>query len=191
MTALQRLLSRQIQRPDQPYMPRPGQAAAVPELPTEASHYESESDVRQIHGSSIPFGTHKTLSIDEYGHVRETSQTPSYIIGSGKRVSSIDEIGGVCRYCQALAMDAFQEGRLSYEQMQLQSFFDVGSGCPCSVCGQYFCATHCRPIEGPEGPVAICVDCAQQLKRKQKWSRIVSFLLSPFLVNDDRENPQC
>jgi hypothetical protein len=146
MAALKRFVLRRTFPPDQPYIPQPDQNVVNPSFDFDGGLTEIEADVQSLHGKSITFGTQKSIQVDDFGHAKGLTQKTSYIIGNGKRVSNIEDIGGVCRFCQALAAQAVQEGKLTIEQVQLQSLFDIKSARQCSICGIYTCSIHCRPL---------------------------------------------
>lgn len=178
--ALERILLRKAYPPDRPYTPRPDESVSSPDFDLGAGLSETEAEVQNLHGTSIAFGTRKTIRIDDLGCTAGLSQSPSFIVGTNRRVSNIEDIGGVCRFCQAQATQAFQEGTLTLEQAQLQSLFDIHSGFQCDVCGVYSCAVHCRPLQTPQGTIDICMACLKELKKQEKRRKILYFLLSPF-----------
>jgi len=179
--SLERFALRKTPPSTQPYIPTPGQNTNNSVFDGNGDYSETEVDTQQIQGLSITFGTQHTIQIDDNGHARELSQKPSYIIGSGKRVSSIEEIGGVCPFCQLQATQAYQQGLISVQEAHLKSLFDIESRQQCGICGTNTCSVHSRPIQTPEGVVLICVACRKELNRQQIRQRIVSFLLSPFV----------
>lgn len=185
--ALERILFRKAYPPDQPYMPQPGQSVDNPSFDLGSDLSETEADIQNLHGTSIAFGTRKTIKIDDLGRTAGLSQRPSYIVGSGRRVSNIEEVGGVCPFCQALAAQAFQEGKLTSEQAQLQSIFDIHSGVRCGICGILACAVHCRPLATLQVPVNICTACQKEIKKQERRKKIINFLLSPFIDSQETE----
>ena len=180
-SALERMTSRSSHPPSQPYIPAPGQNTTTPVFNGNDGYSETEADVQQIQGLSITFGTQTTMQVDSNGHARELSQKPSYILGTGKRVSSIEEIGGICPFCKLQATQAYEQGLINIQQAQLQSLFDVKSGLRCDICGVNTCSVHSRPIQTPEDAMLVCVACREELKRRQKRAKIISFLLAPFV----------
>lgn len=188
MAALERLFSRQTHAPDQPYIPQPGQPVNNPAFDFDGDISDTETDIQHLHGTSIAFGSQRSLRVDDFGHTKELTRKPSYILGTGRRVSKIEDIGGICRFCQAQAAQAFQEGKLTLEQAQLQSLFDIHSGYQCDICGTCNCAVHCRPMQTPAGLIDVCVACREEIKRQEKRKKIIGLLLSPFSSSDKSEN---
>ena len=177
---LERFFMRKAHRPDLPYIPQPGQAIQSPTLDFEG-YTESDADIQPLNGTSITFGIQNITHIDEYGRPKTIKQSPSYIIGTKKRVSSIDEIGGICEFCQIMATQDYNAGKITLQQAQLQSLFDVNSGRQCDICGVYTCPRHCRQTNTPDGLVSICTSCQDNINRQQKKINIIGFLLSPFM----------
>ncbi len=185
--ALERFTMRKAHRPDLPYIPQPGQKLSSPMLEFNEDCTETEADIQQLHGMSIMFGTQKNIQIDEHGLTKVIKQNPSYIIGTKKRVSSINEIGGVCEFCQIQATQAYDNGKMTLQQAQLQSLFDVKSGRQCGICGIYTCSRHCRQLPTPDGMVLVCTSCQADIRRQQRKAKVIGFLLSPFV---DSETPE-
>lgn len=157
---------------------------------TDASYVEAESDIQSIAGTSIGFGFQKVIQVDSRGQAKSLSQAQSHIVGSGKLVSNIEDIAGVCRYCQAEATQAFEANLISLEQAQAQALYDVLSASRCDACGTNTCCRHCRPFQMPDGSIMqLCVDCQKQLKGKIIRKKIVTFLLTPFM-EDENTNGQ-
>jgi hypothetical protein len=186
--ALERFVTRKTHRPDQPYIPQPGQTMPNPAFDLDGDYSETEVDMQRLHGTSIAFGTQKTIQVDDRGRAKGLTQKPSYIVGTGRRISDIEDVGGICRFCQAQAAQALQEGKLTLEEAQLQSLFDLRSGFQCDICGTYTCSVHCRPMQTPQGTFDACAACRQEIKRQDKRNRIIGFLLSPFTSSEGSEN---
>lgn len=185
--AFERFIMRKVHRPDLPYIPQPDQIFSSPMLDSNGDYAETEVDVQPLHGTSITFGTQKSTQIDEHGRAKAIKQNPSYIIGTKKRISSIDEIGGVCEFCQIQATQAYDKGKMTLQQAQLQSLFDVKSGRQCDICGIYTCSRHCRQTPTLDGIVSICTACQDDIRHQQRKTKVISFLLSPFV---DSETPE-
>lgn len=164
-----------------PYYPEPNQASNTSPSP-ENIYSETEADVSQLHGTNLKFGSQTSVEIDKDGRAKAVTLKPSYILGSGRRISSIDEIGGVCRYCQQLALQAFNKGELTAEQAQIQSLFDTKSQRQCEICGIFTCNLHTSPFRTPEGAVNICQGCREQIDKQLKRKKIINLLLSPFFA---------
>lgn len=186
--ALERVLLRRTYPPNQPYVPQPGQSISNPAFDFDGNFSETEADIQDLHGTSIAFGTQKTIQIDDLGRAKGLTRKPSYIIGTGRRISNIEDVGGVCRFCQAQAAQSFQEGKLTLEQAQLQSLFDIRSGMQCDICGTYTCSVHCRPMQTSQGVIDVCAACREEIKRQEKRKKIIGLLLSPFTSSEESEN---
>jgi len=187
-TTLERLFLRRTYPPNQPYVPQPGQKISNPAFDFNGDFSETEVDVQHLHGTTIAFGTQKTIQIDDLGRAKGLTRKPSYIIGTGRRISNIEDIGGVCRFCQAQALQAFQEEKLTLEQAQLHSLFDIRSGFQCDICGIYTCSIHCRPMQTPQGIIDVCVACREEIKHQERRKKIIGLLLSPFTSSKESEN---
>jgi hypothetical protein len=183
---LERLFIRRAQRPDLPYMPHPNQTTWSPPAPGPSDQRETETELHQILGLTIPFGTQKTIQVTESGDKNyDTSFTPHYVVGTHRMISRIEDVGGICTYCHLQAMEAYRKGLITLEQQQVQSLFDVDSSVRCDDCGKFYCVTHCLRVEVPERTTMLCVDCAKQFQRKLRRRRIVSFLLEPFIATKE------
>jgi len=185
--ALQRLSHKKLYPPDQPYISQPEQGHINPNSEIGDNYRETEIDIQSITGTSIKFGKQRQIEIDSQGCPKELTNQPNFIIGTGRRVSNIEDIGGVCRFCQAQATQAFQEGKLTLEEAQLHSLFDIKSGFQCDICGVYTCSVHCRPIQTPQGIADACISCQEEIKRQERRKKIIRFLLSPFTNNEESE----
>lgn len=191
-----KILSKKLHPANKPHVPQPPSSNKPANycnaiFDPDSNYEESEEEVQKIHGTSIEFGNQKTIQVDSSGHPRAVTQNKSYIIGSGKLVQNINEIGGVCNYCQLLAMHAYEKGEISLEQAQLRSLFDTQSARQCELCGAQACSLHCRPTETPDGILMICAGCNEQIMRKQKRKSIISFLMSPLLEESTEEDSEC
>jgi len=185
-----RLLSTKAHPAHLPYIATPPahqpNAAPPNQFPNDANtdllYTESEANIHTIAGTNIGFGTQKMVQVDSRGQAKDFSQTKSHIVGSGKLVSKIENIAGVCRYCQAEATQAFEANLISLEEAQIKSLYDTLSALRCDICGTNTCSRHTRPIQMPDGLIQqFCVDCQKQLKGQIIKQKIVSFLLSPFM----------
>jgi hypothetical protein len=191
-----RLLGTKAHPAHLPYIPTPPShrpdASPPNQLPynpgnTETSYTETEVNIHTIAGTNIGFGTQKVVQVDDRGQAKDFSQTQSHIVGSGKVVSKIEDIAGVCRYCQAEAAQAFEVNLISLEEAQIKSLYDTQSASRCDICGTNTCCRHCRPIQMPDGLTQLlCIDCQKQIKGQLLKKRIAGFLLAPFMEN---ENP--
>ncbi len=192
IAALKKLVKRQSFPVDKPYIPDPNRNCNNPPFNFEGDMSEVEADIQNLHGTAITFGTQKSIQIDDLGRGKELKQTANYIIGNGKRISNIEEVWGICRICEENASQHFQEGKITIEQAQLKSLFDVKSARQCIICGIYTCSLHCRPIQTSEGVSDVCVMCEKEISRQQKRKKIIEFLLSPFMESEKPEdNDKC
>ena len=154
---------------------------------SDLSYTEEEANIHTITGTSIRFGTQKIITVDSRGQARDLSQTQSHIVGTGKLVSKIEDLSGVCQYCQAEATQDFEANLISLEQAQIKSLYDTLSASRCDICGTNTCCRHCRPFQMPDGLTQqLCVDCQKQLKGQILKQKVIGFLLSPFMED---ENP--
>jgi hypothetical protein len=186
-----RLLGKKVHPPHLPYIPAPHQPDAPPnQFPdnsaTSEAYTESETNIHTIAGTNIGFGTKKIVQV-EGSQAKDISQTQSHIVGSGKLVSKIEDIAGVCRYCQIETGQAFEANLISLEEAQIKSLYDTLSASRCDICGTNTCSRHTRPILMPDSLTQLlCVDCQKELKGQVLKQKIVGFLLSPFM---ETENP--
>lgn len=172
-----------------PYVPAPPSRQPDTSVPnfsnnanTDASYVEAESDIHSIAGTSIGFGPQKFIQVDSRGQAKRFSQTQSHIVGSGKLVRKIEDIAGVCGYCNAEAKQAFESNFISLEEAQARSLYDVLSASRCDACGASTCCRHTRPIQMPDGSIMqLCVVCYKHFKGQIIKQKIVTFLLSPFM----------
>jgi len=191
-----RLLGTKAHPAHLPYLPtppshQPDASSSPNQFPnntsTDTSYTEAEADMHSIAGTNIGFGKRTLIQVDSRGQAKAFGQTLSHIVGSGKVVSKIEDIAGVCRYCQAEAAQAFEANLISLEEAQIRSLYDTQSASRCDICGTNTCCCHCRPIQMPDGLTQLlCVDCQKQFKGQLLKQKIVGFLLSPFV---ETENP--
>ena len=148
--------------PGQPHVPMPPTYPLFTDSAqanTDGSYCEAEAEVHQIANMpGIDFGSKTITQIFENG-AKSISQKHSYIVGSGKLLSDISDIGGICPFCYAQASRQFEEGLISRKEAQLLSLYDKSSAATCS-CGSTGCARHIRPIQLPDGQIHfICANC--------------------------------
>jgi len=196
-TILQKLLSRKMPPAHLPYIPTPPlhqpHASTSPnQFPHDGasidnSYVETETEIHTIAGTDIGFGTQKIVQVDSGGQAKDISQTQSHIVGSGKIVNKVEDIAGVCKFCQAIAMEQLQAGQISPQQAQLLSLYDKNSAAICNVCGIQGCVRHIISIPTEDGILAMCEACRLQLKKQLRKRKIIGFLLSPFV---ETENPE-
>lgn len=171
----------------QPDAPLPNQFHGNP-ADIDHSFTEAEADVNSIAGFTITFGHQKLITVDSRGQAKDFSQSLGHIVGSNKLVRNIEDIEGVCGYCQAEANKAFEENRISIEQAQAKCLYDIQSASRCEICGVNTCCKHTRPIQLSDGLIQqLCVDCQKQLKGQILKQKIVAFLLSPFMEDKNEE----
>ncbi len=194
-TILQKLLSRKMPPSHLPHIPTPPahqpHASTSPNqflngVSIDNSYVETETDIHTIAGTSIGFGTKKIVQVDSSGQAKDISQTQSHIVGSGKIVNKVEDIVGVCKFCQVIAMEQLQAGQISIQQAQLLSLYDKNSAAICNVCGIQGCVRHIRPILTEDGVLAMCEICQRQLKKQLRKRKIIGFLISPFI---ETKNP--
>lgn len=185
--AFERFTMRKAHRSDLPYIPHPGQTLSSPTFDFDSDYTETETDVQPLYGTSIIFGTQESTHIDEHGRPKTIKRNPSYIIGTKKRVSNIENIDGVCEFCEMKASQDYSDGKITLQQAQLNSLYDVKSARQCDICGIYTCSRHCRQIRTPEGLSSICTSCQDDINRQQKKAKIIGFLLSPFMKTQNSE----
>lgn len=194
---LTKLFSSKVPPAHLPYTPTPPlhhpDASSLPnQFPdnsanTDTVYMEAEANMHGIAGTNIAFGTQKLVQVDSRGQAKDLSQTQSHIVGSGKIVTQIEDLFGVCPFCQAESKKAFEDNLITLEQAQVKSLYDVSSASRCDNCGTDTCCRHTRPIQMPDGLVQLlCVDCQKKLKWKTLRNGVFSFLLSPF---KEDENP--
>jgi hypothetical protein len=191
---LQNLLGRKTPPAHVPYIPTPpvhNIGSSAPPNPNahysnaDNSYTETETDIHTIAGTSIGFGKQKIIRVDQNGQANSFSQAQSHILGSGKLVREIENIVGVCKFCQVIAIDQLQAGQISVEQAQLLSLYDNSSAAICNFCGVQGCIRHIKSMQTESGITTICVTCQQQLKKQARRRKIVNFILSPFIETNE------
>ena len=195
-TLLQKLLSHKVHPAHLPCIPAPPNQKSAHN--TDASYAETEADIHSIAGTSIAFGTQKTVQVDENNQAHHLLRTHSHILGSGKLVTNVEPrtvdgqtlpgVAGACRFCQAEAAQALEANLISIQEAQIKSLYDTSSAARCEICGINTCSRHCRPFPMPDGKThMVCTDCQQEIQKQLRRQKIVGFLLSPFL---ESENPE-
>jgi hypothetical protein len=168
----------------QPYIPHPGQVMPDPVAGINAEFTDTETHVNHIHGTTIAFGTKNISRIDDEGNATEISQQQSYRIGSNKIINAADQVAGICPFCESIAFEQFQMGLINIQQVQLRSMYDHESATQCSLCGRNACSIHCRPFQIEGAIQNLCINCLENIEKKNKKRRIMCFLLAPFLESD-------
>lgn len=194
-TLFRKILNKKLHPAHKPHIPQPSSSNQPVNycdsvFDQNGNYAEAEAEIQNIHGTSIAFGIQRSIQIDDQGRPKALTQNPAFVIGTGKVVSQMKQIGGACNFCQILAMQAYEDGDISLEQAQLKALFDVNSARQCDLCGVVTCSIHCRPTETPEGVLMICAGCHDEIKRKQRRKAIISFILSPILEYDDEDNEE-
>jgi len=178
--------------PGQPYIPAPPTHSPFTDSmqADDGSYCEGDADVHEI--SNMPgmsFASKKIVQILG-NNTKNISLKHSYVVGgTGKMVSEISDVGGVCPLCQAGAMEQFEKGLITLQAAQLLSLYDNSSAASCSLCGLAGCCRHVRSVLLPDGQVQpICVNCQKKLDRQARNARIVKmlgFLLTPFMEDEN------
>ena len=191
----QRLLGPWIHPPGKPYTPAPpspqshGTTAQsqIPGSPTgsNGAYTEMQADLQPIDGSTIQFGTETIILVDANGRAQDLTRSHNHVLSSGKLVSKIEDVAGVCKICQIAAMEQFQAGELTLEAAQLASLYDVASAAVCEVCGIQGCIRHIRPIETEAGITSMCTPCQKELKKQLRRQKIIQFFLAPISETED------
>ncbi len=168
-----------------PYVPSPPSHQADSSqnpIPNDTSYTEEETSIHTIAGTGIGFGKRKFIQVDNQGQAKDLSQSQSHIIGTGRIVNKVEDIAGICPFCQLEAKEAFDKGLLSFQEAQSRALYDTQSDSQCDICGTNTCSVHCRPIQMPNDIVQqLCVACQKHLKKQLLKQKIIGFLLSPFI----------
>ena len=193
---LERWLGRKAPQAHQPYDPTPpGPNAGASgssnmqfhHTNADAAYTETETDIQNITGTGISFGTQKVVQVGNNGQANCLSQAQSHILGSGKLISKLEDVAGVCNFCKLIAAQQLQAGQISIAQAQLMSLYDRGSAAICNICGIQGCIRHINPKYTASGIITICIACQKQLKKQERKRKLINFLLSPFVeTNGDQ-----
>ena len=162
-----------------PHIPSPGQALPDPLDGIGDDFSETTINVKQVGNTGIAFGKVEGVKLDADGNGQEIIKEPSYRIGSGSIVSSIEEIAGICGICEVIALEAYNAGQISLQEAHLRTMYDQPSAAQCDVCGQRFCAAHCRPIKIENEVTNLCVLCLKTMQKKERRRKILVWVLSP------------
>ena len=144
-----------------------------------------QADLHPIDGSTIKFGTETFIVANPNGQNQDMSRSHNHVLSSGKLVSKIEDVAGICRICQVTAMEQLQAGELTLEAAQLASLYDVASAAICNVCGLSGCIRHIRPIETEAGIVSMCVPCQKEMKKQLRRQKLIQFFLAPISETED------
>ena len=172
--------------------PQPHTATASQQIPgdptnSDGSYTEIEADIHPIAGSEITFGSEKIIIVDSNGQTKHLSKQNSHVLSTGKLVNTIEDIAGVCKICQMIAMEQFQAGELTLEQAQLASLYDTASAAICSACGFQGCSRHIRPVQTDAGGLTMCIPCQKELKKQMRKQKFIQFFLAPISETEDRD----
>ena len=192
---LERMISRWIHRPGMPYTPAPptpqsnatSQTHQIPGNPAgpNGGYTEMQADLHPIDGSTIKFGTETFIVANPNGQNQDLSRSHNHVLSSGKLVSKIEDVAGVCKICQLIAMEQFQAGEITLEQAQLASLYDTASAAICDVCGFSGCLRHIRPVQTEAGLVHMCVPCQKEFKKQLLKQKILQLFLAPISETQD------
>jgi len=193
----ERMISRWIHRPGMPYTPVPPAAQhhtprtphQIPGNPSSpnGAYTEMQADLHPIDGSTIQFGTETFILANPNGQNQDLTRSHNHVLSSGKLVSKIEDVAGVCKICQIIAMQQFQAGELTLEAAQVASLYDVGSAAICNVCGIQGCIRHIRPVETESGIISMCVPCQKEFKKQVLRQRVMQLLLGPISEIEDEQ----
>ena len=194
---LERIFGRQIHPPGVPYMPSPPEAQShatspahqAPGNPTSlpSVYTEMQAELQPINGTDIKFGTEKIILVDTNGHAQDLTRNHNHVLGSGKLVTRIEDVAGVCRICLGIAVEQCEAGKITPEQAQLTSLYDTASAATCSVCGFQGCIRHIRPVQTDEGQLHMCVPCQKEFKKQLLRQRVIQLLLGPISEIEDEQ----
>ncbi len=162
-----------------PHIPSPGQALPDPLDGISDDFSETTINVKQVGNTGIAFGKVEGVKLDADGNGQEIIKEPSYRIGSGSIVSSIEQIAGICGVCEVAATEAYLAGRISLQEAHLRTMYDHPSAAQCDICGQRFCTMHCRPVKINEDVVSTCAICLKVIQKKELRRKILAWLLAP------------
>ncbi len=189
---LTRLFGRRAHAPHLPYIPTPPQSnnASNRSIPGHAAgpqgtYTEIQSTIQTIAGSNITLGSENIILVDANGQAREISKQCSHVLSTGKLVTRIEEIGGICPFCQSSAMQRYQAGELTLEAAQLACLYDVASAATCQACGVHACTRHIRPVDTDQGILSLCQECHKALKKQLRKKSLVRALLAPITASEE------
>jgi len=187
-------IQRSPRNADQPYIPRPLEVDVNNEPNKNINFYEEIStDIENIAGTSINFGTAEKLIVDDKGNSNHINQRQGHILGSGILVTNINPtirdgiqlsgVGGACNYCKQEAVILLQQNFISIKEAERKSLFDTNSAAQCGACGRRdLCVRHCRPFEKADGTqVSLCPECTKAAQREKWTSTALTILLSPII----------
>ena len=177
-----------------PYIPHPPTLDAD-NPPSQHSNFyeETNTEIENIAGTSITFGTTEKLAVDEKGNTNRVTQKQSHILGSGILVTSLNPtvldgiplpgVGGACNFCKQDAIELLQANLISIQEAERHSLFDTNSAAQCAACGRRdLCIRHCRPFEKTDGTqLSLCPNCAKAAQREKWTSTAITLLLSPII----------
>lgn len=169
-----------------PHVPKPP-SQDKPAVP-ETAYSESETVTDTIAGTNLKFGTEKKVEVLG-NRARDYSSTINQSLGTGKLISRIEDVYGVCIFCKAEADKAYKKNRITLKEAQAKSFYDTLSAVTCQGCGLNTCSRHTRRIQMPDGTFEVlCKDCQRRHKRKWFFKQLFLFLITPFLEKKNNES---
>jgi hypothetical protein len=188
------LLSRSPLSAGTPHLPHPPEPELGTPLPDATRFYEeTSSDLDMIAGTNISFGTAETTIVDQNGNATHHRRRVSHILGDGRLVTSIEPriedgqarpgVDGKCSLCLQKAIQDYEAGLISPEEVQRRSLFSTGSAAECQGCGRKdVCTTHCRPLKRFDGTQSrLCPDCTKAALREDSDLESSYILFGPFM----------
>lgn len=178
----------------QPYIPHPPvQCPSSQAGQGDIFYQEANTEIENIAGTSINFGTVEKLIVDDEGNTNRISQKQGYILGTGILVTNLNPtvkdgiplpgVGGACGPCKQEVIELLQANLISLKEAERRSLFDTGSVAQCDACGRRdLCIRHCRPFEKADGSqLPLCPECTKKAQREKGVTIALNFLLSPVI----------
>jgi hypothetical protein len=192
-TFLGDLLRRSPLGAGQPYIPgRPADTSDSMPKKVEPFYTETDSDIEDIAGTPIYFGTEKHTEVTANGSATHETRKRAHLLGSGRLVTGLEpriikdgiqlpSVCGVCYKCKEESAQFLAEGLISLEEAHRLALFDTDSAAQCDGCGRRdLCVRHCRPFIGADGTRAnLCPDCTKAAHRDKCFQIALGILLSP------------
>lgn len=154
----------------------------------------------QVPGTDLYAGIRARVVQAPTGELLTCEQQTGIDLGCGHKIFSIDEIrtenfirlglGGSCKNCQETAEDKYSKGLINKKQAQEQSHYCTMCESLCQGCGRRnICVSHTKLFDFGDGSQKLlCPDCYKKAESEKFFKDSVSFLLSPFLINDNSQN---
>ena len=178
----------------QPYIPQPplGEVPINQFIQNDGDFSEAKVSADKFYGFQTTFGSVESVNIAG-NNAADISQRSSYIVGTGKPVSRIEDVGGICPPCNAQAIELYKAGLISLQDMELRSMYDRESSACCDSCAMQGCNRHIRPVQLPDGQtMQLCVNCQAALnlqmkkaRRRQFIKNCFAFFFSPLIERDE------